>query len=217
MNKLLTLKLLSSVSGLFIFLFLILHILGNLKYFSGQEKLDEYALFLRTVGKDILGEYGALNAFRILLFTAFLTHIFSTLSLWALSRKQRPIYEDRISYQSTTFSSKYMALLGVVISVFVIFHILHFTMGVIHPPGFEYLKVYNNVTLSFRNLGYLLAYFVGVTAVAFHAYHGVWSGFQSLGFSFPFVRMVRKLSFLIAMFIWIGFLSVPFYIYLFNR
>lgn len=207
------LKLASAISGIALFLFLIAHATGNLKYFQGAEKLDSYALFLRQVGKEVLGEYGALWLFRMGLLTALIVHVTSTVKLWSLSRAKRPAYEGSYDFRSATVSSRYMLFLGIVTLGFVIFHILHLTVGAIHPPGFEYLKVHNNVTLSFQNLIYVLVYAVGVGAVAYHLSHGIWSSFASLGVQDQLVRRVRKISGLVAAFLWLAFMVVPFFVY----
>ncbi len=216
MSKISFLKLVSSSTGLFIILFLILHVSGNLKYFGGPDSLDNYALFLRIFGKEILGEYTFLNLFRIVLGIAFILHIWSTYLLTRYNAKASPQYESSLAYKSTTFSSKYMFVLGILALAFLVFHILHFTLGIIHPDGFEYLKVYNNVTISFKNTIYFLIYFIGVTVVSLHVSHGIWSALQSLGFNYLFVKHARNFAKLFAMFLWIGFLSVPIFVYFFK-
>lgn len=210
------LKLASSVSGIALFLFLIAHATGNLKYFQGADKLDSYALFLRQVGKEVLGEYGALWLFRVGLLVALIIHVYSTVKLWTLSRSKRPVYEGGYSFRSATVSSRYMLLLGMVTLFFVVFHILHLTAGIVHPPGFEYLRVYNNVTISFQNIWYVLIYAIGVGAVAYHLSHGIWSSCASLGLEDSVVRKVRRVSSGIAVVLWFAFMVVPFYVFLKN-
>lgn len=216
MSKLNILKILSSVSGFFLIFFLILHVAGNLKYFAGPTKLDDYAALLRTFGKELFGEYTLLNSFRVLLLIAFLTHVGSTLILWKYNSNAASRYEGDVTYRSTTFASRYMFLLGIFALFFIIFHLLHFTFGLIHPEGFEHLKVYNNVTISFKKFPYVLAYLIGVTAISVHISHGLWSSIQSLGFPYTVVIKARAISKLFAIFIWLGFLSVPFYIFFFK-
>ncbi|MCS6961365.1 MAG: succinate dehydrogenase cytochrome b subunit [Deltaproteobacteria bacterium] len=210
------LKLISAISGFFLFVFLILHALGNLKYFQGQEKFDSYAIFLRSFGEEFLGHATALWIFRLSLMAAFVTHIFSTIILWRINSKARPSYEGQIWYRSATVSSRYMVFLGLVVFAFVVFHLLHLTFGFIHPPGFEHLKVFNNVTISFSQLTYLIIYLIGVTAATFHVSHGFWSAFASLGASYNIVLSARKVARYAALVIWLMFMSVPFYIYLFK-
>jgi succinate dehydrogenase / fumarate reductase cytochrome b subunit len=213
MPRLVRLKILSSLSGLFLGLFLVAHMMGNLKYFGGAEALDSYAIFLREVGKEFLGEGVALWIFRLLLLTALLVHLYSTVLLYKLSAKSRGHYV--MIYRScSSLASRNMLVLGVLVLTFVVFHISHLTLGLVHPEGFRHLAVHNNVTISFSKLSYLIAYLIGVGAVALHFSVGARSLVQSLGWTEVSKRSTRIISQAVALVLFLGFMSVPFFVYI---
>jgi succinate dehydrogenase / fumarate reductase cytochrome b subunit len=195
-------KAVMAVTGLVLFGFLILHMLGNLQVFLGRDVMNHYA-------ETLHGNMGLLWTARIILLVAVLLHTWAAIQLTAVKAAARPIaYVKPGNVQGST-GSRTMMLTGPVIALFVIGHLLHFTTGTIHPQFVE-LHAYENVVTGFSNPIAAALYMVAMILVAFHLSHGIWSMFQSIGFSHPrYTPMIKKFA---AVFSWIliaGFLSVP--------
>ena len=173
-----------AVSGIVLFGFVLVHMLGNLKLYQGAEKIDAYASFLREIGSPILPHGGVLWALRVGLIAAVVLHVLSAYQLTRTSRKARPVgYKSRKTMQAT-YSSRTMRWGGAILLLFVIYHLAHLTWGTVHPE-FEHGAVYNNVVAGF-SVGWVSAlYCVAQVALGFHLYHGLWSMFQTLGIAVP--------------------------------
>lgn len=194
--------------------FLIMHMSGNLKIFApvgpmGSYKIDHYAHFLRTMGSDLFGEQTLLWIGRSVLIVAVLLHILMAVQLRLRNAAARPISYKKVNYRASNIASRGMFWGGLIVLVFIIAHILHFTIGTIHPQFVEG-HVYANVYSAFSIWYVALAYIVAMIAVAFHLFHGVWSMFQTLGVDGPDsnfgLRMAAKL---LALVLFVGFISVP--------
>jgi len=209
-------KILMAVSGLFIVLFVIGHMAGNLKFFypaADVPAIDEYAVFLRTIGTPLLPYGGFLWIFRGLLLLALIVHVSCAFSLTRANRERGGKYEFFVP-QSSTLASRTMAYGGLIILLFVIYHILHLTTGHIHSSFVEG-KVYDNIVTGFGHGYNVIFYTVALTAVMFHLYHGMWSAMQTLGLWGDVVPVKSKVLFrAVAVIVWLGFLAVPWSIYL---
>jgi succinate dehydrogenase / fumarate reductase cytochrome b subunit len=195
-------KAVMAVPGLVLFGFVIGHLLGNLQFFLGPEKFDHYAVALREVPPLLWGV-------RLVLLVSVTAHIVTSIQLAALKRKARPVDYARKESISSTYASRTMMWSGPILAAFVVYHLLHFTFGVVHP-AFEDLKPYENVVEGFRSIPVSLAYAVAMLLLGTHLYHGIWSMFQSLGVSHPrYSAMLRKFAALMTGFIVLGFLSIP--------
>ncbi|WP_083917919.1 succinate dehydrogenase cytochrome b subunit [Nocardiopsis xinjiangensis] len=178
------LKAAMAVTGAILVLYLIAHMYGNLKVFSGQEAFDGYAHNLRVLGTPLLPEHGFLWLARLILLASVLIHIYAAVSLWLRARRARPASQR---YQVTkrvhrTYSSYTMRWGGVLIALFTIFHILHLTVNVISPGGASdspYERLVNGFQPEFWFV--TLFYVAAVIAVGFHLRHGIWSGLATLG------------------------------------
>ena len=182
-------KAVAALTGLILFLFVTMHMVGNLKALTGFDAdggahLDHYAHFLRTVGEPAVPNGTILWLTRGVLLIAFVVHIATVVKLAKRNRDARPIhYEVQPAPQS--FAARSMLWTGVLLAGFVVFHILHFTTGTIRIGAFEHGAVYANVFASFRH-GFAAALYIGMMVVlALHLYHGVWSMFQTLGLDNP--------------------------------
>jgi succinate dehydrogenase / fumarate reductase, cytochrome b subunit len=207
-------KALMAVSGILLILFVIGHMLGNLKAFqstgpSGVHPLDEYGVFLRGLGYPIVPEYGVLWVARIVLLLAVGAHIVAAVQLWRQSRAARETgYRKEIS-QVFSYASRTMRWGGVIVLLFVIYHILHFTTGDVHPQ-FEYGSVYANLVIGFQQLPVALFYLVAVGALSLHLYHGLWSAFATLGVeNLRVQRLRRPLAAAVAVGLFVGYAVVP--------
>ncbi|MEM6793370.1 MAG: succinate dehydrogenase cytochrome b subunit [Acidobacteriota bacterium] len=186
-----TKKVVMAVSGIVLFGFVISHMAGNLKIYQGPEKLDSYAAGLRAFGAPFLSEGQFLWIFRIGLLGAVGFHIVSAYQLTMINRKARPDNYAKSSYQKSTYASRTMRWGGVIILFFIVYHLLHFTTGDLHPD-FEHGKVYNNVVVGFQNPLASGFYILANIALGFHLFHGLWSMFQTLGFNGPRFNTLRK-------------------------
>ena len=191
-----------AVTGLVLFGFLILHMLGNLQVFLGREVMNHYA-------ETLHGNPGLLWVARIILLVSVVLHTWAAIQLTAVKAAARPVaYVKQGNVQGST-GSRTMMLSGPVIALFVIGHLLHFTTGTIHPQFVE-LHAYENVITGFANPIAAGLYIGAMILVGFHLSHGIWSMFQSIGFSHPrYTPLIKKFA---GVFSWIliaGFISVP--------
>ena len=173
-------KAVMAVTGVILFGWIFLHMVGNLKVYFGPEHYNEYAHFLKTMLTPAVPESGMLWLSRMILLVAVVFHIHSAYALTMMNRKARPIdYRDR-DYVKASYASRTMRWGGVIILLFIIYHILHFTTGHAHHdfvPG----DVYRNFVTGFQRWWVSAIYIVANLALGLHLYHGVWSMFSSVG------------------------------------
>lgn len=212
-------KVVVALTGLVLVGFVVGHMLGNLKTFmgfdaAGVHAIDHYAHFLRAFLEDALGHGTFLWLVRIGLLGAVVLHIVTVIQLRQLNKVARPEgYRDQ-QFEASTWSSRYMFVGGIVLALFIVFHILHLTTGDLHFDGFVAGQVYANITSAFQHEYVLAIYTVAMLALAFHLFHGVWSMFQTLGLDGPTTNVVlRRAATACAVVLFIGFLSVPYAIY----
>lgn len=197
-------------AGLVLFGYLVLHLIGNLKVFTGEQHFNEYSEFLRTVGAPALGHSQLLWIVRIVLLAALIVHVVAFVQLWAKSRAARTVGYRKYEPEVFSRASRTMKWGGIAILFFVVYHILHLTTGDVHP-SFEAHQAYRNLVNGFQSPLSSLIYVVGVVAVGMHLYHGLWSVFQTMGWNNKhYNRLRRPLALVIALAITLGFLSVPF-------
>jgi succinate dehydrogenase / fumarate reductase, cytochrome b subunit len=197
-------KAVMAVTGVILFGFVAGHLLGNLQVFEGPEKLNRYAALLKSLPALLWGT-------RIVLLTSVILHIWSSFQLWLLQREARPIgYVKKVNLNST-YASRTMQWSGPIILAFVIWHLLQFTFGAVHPGApFDEHNVYNNVVLGFQVWPVALFYIIAMLMLCYHLYHGLWSMFQSLGFSHPaYTPVLRTLAKVVAILLAVGYVSIP--------
>lgn len=205
-------KAVMAVTGVVLVGFVAVHMLGNLKIFLGEAAFNDYAVFLREMGHPLLPHEGALWIARVVLLACVAFHMAAALQLTLMSRAARPIpYEDKTNLQAT-YAARTMRWGGVIIGLFVIYHLLHFTLGVVgYQPGqFEHLSVYRNVVTGFSVWYVSLFYIVAMGMLGFHLYHGVWSLFQTLGArDIRGSGLYRGLAGVLALGVSLGNISIP--------
>ena len=202
-------KILMAVSGVVLFGFIVLHMVGNLKVLLGPQELDEYAEFLRTVGYPAVPHKTALWTVRIVLLLAVLLHMTAAFQTWSQSRNARQVGYRRNDDLSFSYASRTMRWGGVIILLFVIYHLLHFTTGTLHPDFVEG-GVYHNFVVAFQSPLILLVYLVAQAALGLHLYHGLWSATQTLGANHPkYNAMRRPAAAIVALGIFLGFVVPP--------
>lgn len=205
-------KVIMALTGLIGIGFVLVHMYGNLKVFVGAEYFNHYSEGLRELGAPIFGHTHLLWIFRLVLLAAVLLHAWAAWSLYQESQQARAVKYSKYSPVQATVASLYIRVGGVILLIFIILHLMHFTWGVpgVHPD-FSQTDVYRNLVVGFRSYGYLPAilYLVAMTALGFHLYHGTSSLFQTLGLSDRRVKSLRVLGLFFAIVLGFGFAVVP--------
>jgi succinate dehydrogenase / fumarate reductase cytochrome b subunit len=197
-------KVIMAVTGAILFGFVLVHMLGNLQVYLGPEAINHYGVFLR----QLLHGAGIWIA-RAVLLAAVSLHIWSAASLTRSSRRARPVGYREVQWKESTYASRTMRWGGVILLLFVIYHLLHFTTGTVHQSFIEG-DVYHNFVAGFRVVPVSIFYIVAMIALGLHLRHGVWSMFQTLGVSHPrYMRAAHVGAWIFAAVIVIGNISFP--------
>jgi succinate dehydrogenase / fumarate reductase cytochrome b subunit len=205
-------KIAMAVTGAVLVLFVLAHMLGNLKVFSGAQAINSYARFLRVVGQPELGYGEVLWLVRLILLACVIVHVTAAMQLTRLNWQARPHEYRKRKDLEATWASRTMLWGGVFLAVFVVFHLLHLTAGVVgfRPGQFRDLAVYQNVLAGFSILPVSFFYTLAMAVLGLHIDHGIWSAFQTLGWSNARnERSLKILSRVLALVLFLGFVSVP--------
>lgn len=198
-------KVVMAVTGIIGIGFLIAHVVGNLMIFRGPAALNGYSHFLHGPAAELLW------VVRVVLILAVILHVIAAWQLTQRSHAARPVAYAQREPQVSTIASRLMRWGGVLLLVFIVFHILHFTTGTIRPAGsFEEGNVYSNVVASFRIWWVMLFYVIAMIFLGLHLYHGAWSSVRTLGATGESPNPLhRRVSAGLAVLIWLGFTLVP--------
>lgn len=205
-------KVVMAVTGAVLILFVIAHMIGNLKIFSGPTEINDYSHFLRDVGYPEFGNGQLLWIVRIVLLICVLLHITAAWQLTRMNWRARPVGYDSKKDVETSWGALTMRWGGLLLAFFIVFHLLHFTAGVVgfQPGQFEHLMVYQNVVAGFAVWPIAVFYIIAMGAFCFHLDHGIWSMLQTLGWvTVENTNSLRIFSRILAILIFIGFISVP--------
>jgi succinate dehydrogenase cytochrome b subunit len=201
-----------AITGVILMLFVAGHLLGNIKLFLSKEELNLYGEALRDIPKHLLPRSWLLWAVRIGLITAFFFHIHAAYGLTRINWKARPAaakYQSRRDYVAADFASRTMRWTGIIVGLFIIFHLADLTWG---QANSEFVRgdPYNNLVYSLQRPVVAIAYAVAMIALGIHLYHGAWSLFQSMGINNPkFNKARRGFAIGFAALIMFGNLSFP--------
>jgi succinate dehydrogenase / fumarate reductase, cytochrome b subunit len=200
-------KAVMAVTGIIMVAYLITHVLANLLVFQGPEQINAYSRLLHGTG-------GALWAARLVLLAAVVLHILAAVQLTARRQAARPVgYAGGREAQVSTVASRSIRWGGGVILVFLVYHILHFTLGTAHQSFIEG-DPYHNVAAGFASPLVVLFYELAMAAVGLHLFHGIWSSGRSLGLSAPSPRPLRRqLALALSLIVWAGFAAIPVAVY----
>ena len=183
-------KIVMAITGIMLIGFVVIHMIGNLQLYlpahEGVYPLDTYGTFLRT----LLHGSGIWIA-RASLLTAAGLHIWAAVGLTIMNRAARPIGYQEQQYVTSTFASRWMRISGAVVLLFIVFHLLHLTIGTV-LPDFVHGKVFHNVVTGFQVPWVSACYIIAMLALATHIHHGIWSMLQTLGLSHPRYNGLRK-------------------------
>ena len=172
-------KVVMAVTGLVLFGFLIGHVIGNLQVFAGAEKINAYSEFLHH-------SPGILWGTRSILLVALILHVTAAVQLYAQKAAARPQKYAKWARRTSSLPSRWMLWSGFAILFFVIYHLMHFTLGVkaVHPTFVEG-DVYQNMISAFQTPYVAAIYIVAMSLLAAHLFHGLYSMFQSFGIAHP--------------------------------
>jgi succinate dehydrogenase / fumarate reductase cytochrome b subunit len=197
-------KVIMAVTGIILVGFVIGHMIGNLQVYLGAEALNHYGKLLRSL------VHGAgLWIVRAVMLTSAVLHIWAATSLTLDSRRARPVGYREHKYREATYASRTMRWGGVILLLFIVYHLLHFTTGTAHPDFIEG-DVYHNFVVGFQSVPVSLVYIFAMIALGLHLRHGVWSMFQTLGVSHPrYIGIAHALAWIVAIVVVVGNISFP--------
>ena len=198
-------KIIMAITGCILILFVIGHLLGNLLIYAGPARYNSYAAFLHFDGT-------LLWIIRIVLIVSVLLHIEAAAQLWLRNKRARPVGYSRKESIRSSYASRTMYWSGPIVLAFVIFHLLEFTGGFIHP-GSQFIagNVYHNVVAGFSVWWISAWYIFSLCLLGLHLRHGLWSMLQSFGLPHTQAReaVLKRLALWIAVIIIGGYISIP--------
>lgn len=203
-------KAVMGVTGLLLVGFVITHLLGNLQIFVSQDKFNAYAQFLKEdIGNIIWIARGVL-------LVLFLAHVKIGIDLTRENLAARPVPYRSKEYIEASFASRYMLHTGLVILIFVVVHLLHFTFGVLQPENFFLIDsrgrhdVYSMVIHGFLDIRYSVLYIFCMLLLGLHLSHGIASLFRSLGFYHEcYTKKINQFGCVLGWLLALGYISIP--------
>ncbi|MEV6421117.1 succinate dehydrogenase [Streptomyces sp. NPDC051662] len=202
-------KTIMAVSGLIMLGYLVAHMLGNLKIFFGPPEFNDYAHWLRTIGEPILHYEWALWILRVVLVVAVVLH---AVCAYQLSRRDLAARPSKYVHKRARagYATRTMRWGGIILALFIVWHILDLTTGTVHPGGFQAGHPYQNVVDTFSTWYGNVIYIVAVLALGLHVRHGFWSAAQTLGAgNATRERVLKGTASLLALALTAGFIAVP--------
>jgi succinate dehydrogenase / fumarate reductase cytochrome b subunit len=204
-------KIVMAVTGLALCLFVLGHMLGNLKIYLGRDAFDDYAGFLRVMGHPLLPPMVGLDLARLGLIVCLLLHLTAAWQLYRMSAAARQVayrhYSRDLVFSQTSLM---MRLGGVTLLAFIAFHLAHLTWGWIYPSQYLEGDPYHNVVAGFQHWWLSLLYILAMVPLCLHLYHGLWSAAQTLGCSGPRLDAWRRpVAAAFALIIFVGNVSIP--------
>jgi succinate dehydrogenase / fumarate reductase cytochrome b subunit len=209
-----TLKILMAASGIIFILYVLAHMYGNLKAFSGHDAYNEYAEHLRTIGQPFLPHGGLLWPMRIALVLALVVHVYAAVALWRRARAARTTKYVMRKNVASSFSSRWMRWGGLTILLFLIWHLIQFTIPKVNIDGGATNDPYNLLVDTFEIWWMTLIYLAALVALGMHLRHGTWSAAQTLGLtnSANARHRAKALSWILAVLVAGGFAVVPIFV-----
>ena len=206
-------KMLMAVTGLYLVLFLLMHMWGNLKMFLGPEAFNHYAEWLKSdLLYPIVPHGWFIWIFRFSLVAAIGLHMWSALVLTGRSHAGRGRYQ-RTDRRAQTYSARTMGWGGVILALMLLFHIGQFTVRAIQTGFNASTAPYDMVVASFSPQYWwvFVLYALWMVAVCMHIRHGFWSAFTTLGMntSAQARKVLNGLGILVALLLYFGFMIMP--------
>ena len=213
-------KLIMSLTGLFLILFLLVHLVGNLQLLNddGGQAFNLYAYFMTT--------NPLIKTVSIGLYILILLHAIQGIVIWMNNRSARKERYAVKSRGTSTFASRNMAWLGIIIFIFLIIHLWQFwfkmkigALDLIEYAGHEGVvkDLYTPVALAFSQWWYVLFYVFSMIIIGFHLIQGFQSSFQTLGLGHKrFSKLIKFFGILYSIVVPVGFAIIPIYFYFFK-
>lgn len=175
-------KWLMALTGIGLLLYVIAHMVGNLKIFISAEEINAYGEALRDLGGDLFPRTSLLWIMRIGLIAVFAIHIWAAIVLTRRNATARGKirYHAKRHYVAANYAARTMRWSGTIIALFVLYHLADLTWGFANPD-FIRGEPYHNAVESLTSVPVAVFYLIAQFALALHIYHGAWSMFQSLG------------------------------------
>lgn len=200
-----------AITGILIVGFLLAHVSGNLLIFAGPDAMNDYGVWLRELGHGTL-----LWVLRFGLLAVFILHIWSGIRMARINRAARPVGYKKFESRTSTVVSRTMLLTGLLILLYAVYHLAHFTWGVAHAQYYYSLDalgrpdVYTMVIQSFQDPLIVVIYVVSMIVVGMHLNHAINSALQTLGINHPkYNTLLINGSRTLSVFIVLAFLSIP--------
>jgi succinate dehydrogenase / fumarate reductase cytochrome b subunit len=203
-------KVVMAVSGIIMLLYLIAHMIGNLKVFTGRESFNHYSEWIRTIGEPAVPAQTTLTIIRVVLVVAVVAHFWAAVALWRQAKRARPTGYVTKKAVAQSYASRTMRWGGVIVLLFIVYHILDLTVGAVNPDGTG-TTPYDRLVAGFSNPFVTAFYVVALVLLGMHLRHGIWSATQTLGQSNKRrERTVNAFALAFATLLIAGFLLVPF-------
>jgi succinate dehydrogenase / fumarate reductase cytochrome b subunit len=175
-------KAVMAVSGIVLIAFLIAHMVGNFHAFEGRESFNHYSHWLRTLGEPVLPGRGFLVIMEVTLLVAVVAHMASAVLLWRQAKLARPVAYQHTARVQQSYASRTVRWGGVIIALYVLWHLLDMTFGTVNPAGAD-ATPYDKLVASFQNPLINAFYVLALVTLGFHLQHGIWSALATLGLS----------------------------------
>ena len=211
-------KLTMAITGIIFALFVLVHMVGNLKVYMGAESFNTYADFLREFGYPLLPHESFLWVARIVLLVSLILHVWCAFALTSRGHQSRGRYRRKGMVSSwNTFTARSMIVTGIVLLLFIIFHILDLTMGV-KPVASEDFQgpvdgahaAFQNLVASFDRPAVAIFYILAMLILFMHLSHGIWTATSDLGITGHRTRKVMLwIAYLLPAIVMIGNISIP--------
>jgi len=202
-------KFMMAVTGSFLLVFLIIHLIGNITLFFGPGAFNAYVSALDTI-KPLI------RVIEVVLLAVFILHIFNGIRLWIENKKARGItYKVNGSSENSTLFSRTMFVTGSIVFIFLVLHLGTFfwRFNVYDPLGYATHHQYYDVVVYFFNIWwYAVLYIIAVLLLGFHLNHGFQSAFQTFGWNHKrYFPIIQKIGTIYAIIMALGFASMPLY------
>jgi succinate dehydrogenase / fumarate reductase cytochrome b subunit len=208
------LKLLMASSGIIFILFVLAHMYGNLKAFAGHDAYNQYAEHLRELGEPMLPHSGFLWVLRTVLLVSLVVHVAAAYVLWRRAKHARSVKYVVKKNRHSTIASRMMRWGGFTLLLFIIWHLLNFTIGKVNVTGGSTNDPYDLLVDSFATWWLTLIYLFAMAMLGAHLHHGIWSSLQTLGLTNTENSRTRAkaFGFTVAVIIAGGFSLVPIFV-----
>ncbi len=197
-------KVVMAVTGVILFGFVTGHMVGNLQFFEDPSKIDAYGHFLKSIPE-------LLWAVRSVLLLSVCLHIWASIGLALKNNSARPKGYAKKTNTISSYASRTMYWSGPILFCFIVYHLLHFTVGVVHPGAdFKEGAIHYDMVQSFK-VWYVSAWYIlAMVLLGLHIGHGSASFLQSLGFNHPrHTPVIKKIAAAFSIVIITGFIAIP--------